>query len=93
LTWIGPREAGVTLYEFFDFNCPWCRAAARDLTALIGESGRRGVEGAGPVDAARLAEQPAVEREGRRRSGPALATSSSTSTARGAGPRRATSPR
>ncbi|WP_298956699.1 DsbA family protein [uncultured Methylobacterium sp.] len=38
VTWIGPREAGVTLYEFFDFNCPWCRAAARDLTALIGES-------------------------------------------------------
>ncbi|KMO27624.1 DSBA oxidoreductase, partial [Methylobacterium tarhaniae] len=28
VTWIGPREASVTLYEFFDYNCPWCRAAA-----------------------------------------------------------------
>ncbi|KTS25418.1 DSBA oxidoreductase [Methylobacterium indicum] len=35
VTWIGPREASVTLYEFFDYNCPWCRAAARDLDDLV----------------------------------------------------------
>ncbi len=35
MTWIGPREASVTLYEFFDYNCPWCRAAARDLDDLV----------------------------------------------------------
>ncbi|GJD47580.1 hypothetical protein OPKNFCMD_0288 [Methylobacterium crusticola] len=34
VTWIGSRDAAVTLYEFFDYNCPWCRAAARDLAAL-----------------------------------------------------------
>ncbi|MBK3398745.1 MULTISPECIES: DsbA family protein [Methylobacterium] len=35
VTWIGPREASVTLFEFFDYNCPWCRAAARDLDDLV----------------------------------------------------------
>ncbi len=35
MTWIGPREASVTLFEFFDYNCPWCRAAARDLDDLV----------------------------------------------------------
>ena len=35
VTWLGPREASVTLYEFFDYNCPWCRAAARDLDDLV----------------------------------------------------------
>lgn len=34
VTYVGPREAEVTLYEFFDYNCPWCRKAAADLTAL-----------------------------------------------------------
>ncbi len=28
VTYVGPREAEVTLYEFFDYNCPWCRKAA-----------------------------------------------------------------
>ncbi|MEH3147983.1 MAG: DsbA family protein [Methylobacterium frigidaeris] len=35
VTWVGPREAGIILYEFFDYNCPWCRAAARDLAVLL----------------------------------------------------------
>jgi len=34
VTYVGPREAEVTLYEFFDYNCPWCRKAAADVTAL-----------------------------------------------------------
>lgn len=34
VTFIGAREADVTLYEFFDYNCPWCRKAAEDLMAL-----------------------------------------------------------
>ena len=34
VTFIGAREADVTLFEFFDYNCPWCRKAAADLTAL-----------------------------------------------------------
>ena len=34
VTYAGPREAETALYEFFDFNCPWCRKAAADVVSL-----------------------------------------------------------
>lgn len=37
ITYIGPAEAEITLYEFFDYNCPYCRKAAADM-ALLADS-------------------------------------------------------
>ncbi|GLS43346.1 DsbA family protein [Methylobacterium brachythecii] len=34
VTYIGPRDAEVVLYEYFDYNCPYCRKAAADIQAL-----------------------------------------------------------
>jgi protein-disulfide isomerase len=33
---VGNRQGDVTLVEFFDYNCPWCRRSAADLPALLG---------------------------------------------------------
>ncbi|GJE59667.1 DsbA family protein [Methylobacterium trifolii] len=42
VTYVGPREGETTLYEFFDFNCPYCRKAAADLVSLnAADSGLR----------------------------------------------------
>ena len=36
ITYVGPAEAETTLYEFFDYNCPYCRKAAADMVSLAG---------------------------------------------------------
>lgn len=36
ITYVGPAEAETTLYEFFDYNCPYCRKAAADMASLAG---------------------------------------------------------
>lgn len=36
VTYVGPAEAETTLYEFFDYNCPYCRKAAADMASLAG---------------------------------------------------------
>ena len=33
---VGDARGDVTLIEFFDYNCPWCRRSAADLPALFG---------------------------------------------------------
>lgn len=35
LIWVGSKSSAVTLYEFYDYNCPYCRVAAKDLHALV----------------------------------------------------------
>jgi protein-disulfide isomerase len=32
--WTGASDPDVTLIEFYDYNCPWCRKAAGDLRRL-----------------------------------------------------------
>ena len=34
VTYVGSAEAETTLYEFFDYNCPYCRKAAVDMVSL-----------------------------------------------------------
>ncbi len=34
---VANEEGDVTLVEFFDYNCPYCKAASRDLRKLIDE--------------------------------------------------------
>ena len=33
--WSGPASSAVTLVEFYDYNCPWCRAAAGRVGELL----------------------------------------------------------
>ncbi|MCC2097013.1 MAG: DsbA family protein [Hyphomicrobiales bacterium] len=35
ILWAGPKNADVVLFEFFDYNCPWCHRAEKDLQALL----------------------------------------------------------
>ena len=34
VTYVGAVDAATTLYEFFDYNCPYCRKAAADMASL-----------------------------------------------------------
>jgi protein-disulfide isomerase len=35
IVWSGAKSADVVLYEFFDYNCGFCREAARDLDEIL----------------------------------------------------------
>lgn len=35
LVWVGPGNPDVTFFEFFDYNCPFCRKAVKDIHALL----------------------------------------------------------
>lgn len=37
---LGARNGDVTIVEFFDYNCPWCRQSARDLDAVLRSDSR-----------------------------------------------------
>lgn len=36
---IGGGARDVVFVEFFDYNCPWCRASAREIAALVEDEG------------------------------------------------------
>ena len=38
IVWTGSATPDIMLVEFFDYNCPYCRAAAKDLNDLVGQS-------------------------------------------------------
>jgi hypothetical protein len=33
--WAGPESADVSIYEFYDYNCSYCRVAARELDGIL----------------------------------------------------------
>ena len=35
IVWKGPKTADIAIYEFFDYNCGYCRKAAYELDALL----------------------------------------------------------
>jgi protein-disulfide isomerase len=35
IVWRGAEGADAVLYEFFDYNCAWCRKATREIEALV----------------------------------------------------------
>ncbi len=35
VVWVGPETADVSIYEFYDYNCGYCRLAARELDAAL----------------------------------------------------------
>lgn len=35
IIWVGAKRGALTLYEFYDLNCPFCRKAAKDLPRLL----------------------------------------------------------
>ena len=35
LVLLGPKAPDVTVYEFFDYNCPYCKQSSRDVRALL----------------------------------------------------------
>jgi protein-disulfide isomerase len=37
---VGNPKGDVTLVEFYDLNCPYCRAASRDIDAVVREDGK-----------------------------------------------------
>jgi protein-disulfide isomerase len=39
ILWTGAKSADVVLYEFFDYNCGFCRKAARDLDEILSKDG------------------------------------------------------
>ncbi len=38
--WAGARDGDVVLVEFFDYNCPYCRAGFGDVQRLLREDGK-----------------------------------------------------